>query len=509
MATITTVTPARRGLGALTISDPVALAALAAAALLIRMPHFGDPAFTIDEQFYLLVGDRMLHGALPYVDIWDRKPIGLFLIYAGTRLLGGAGFWQYQAVATLFAIGTAFLIYRIARIATGRGPALVSGLLYLLWIELAEGGGGQSPVFYNLLVAGAALALIRSGNADDEGRFRRLSLLAMLLTGLAIQVKYSVLAEGLCFGLLLTAWSVARLGPRRGAAHVLLLALVALGPTIAAFAFYAGIGQARAFWFANFASILMRAPTPAAALHFRVEMTVLRLIPLGLCIAVGLGLLWRSRSAQADRWRLVMLACCAASIFGVFEIGTLYSHYILPAFVPFCAAAAPAFSRRPTGPLLALLAAALPAHAMQWPDFATTQRHRTEIARLAALIPPDVDKGCLQMFDGPPVLDYLSHGCAMSRFVFPDHLSAALEAHAIGVDPSAELRHILAQRPEAITIGETDVRIPNAATFAIMRAALARDYRLAGRAPFDGRLIDIYRYRGDAPGPSSRITSLR
>jgi len=505
MATITTVTSARRGLGSLTLSEPLVVALLAAAAFLIRLPHFGDPAFMIDEQFYLLVGDRMLHGALPYVDIWDRKPIGLFLIYAAIRLLGGAGFWQYQVVATLFAAGTAFLIYRIARIVTGRGGAMVSGLLYLLWIELAEGGGGQSPIFYSLLVAGAALALIQSGNATEDRRFRRLSLLAMLLTGLAIQIKYSVLAEGLCFGLLLAAWSVQRLGLRSAAAHVALLALVALGPTLAAFAFYAAIGQARAFWFANFASILMRAPTPAAALHFRVQMTVLRLIPLAFCIVVGMAVLWRDRPAQTNRWRLVLLAWCAAATFGVFEIGTLYSHYILPAFVPFCAAAAPAFARRPVGPILALLTAVLPASTLHWPDFATTRRHQAEIARLAALIPPDVDKGCLQMFDGPPVLDYLSHGCALSRFVFPDHLSAALEAHAIGVDPSTELRRILSQRPEAITIGETDVRVPNQATLAIMRAALARDYVLAGRAPFGGRYIDVFVRRNEKPPLTSSL----
>lgn len=64
--------------------------------------------------------------------------------------------------------------------------------------------GGQSPVFYNLFVGGAALAVIEGGNAIDEGRFRRLSLLAMFLTELAIQIKYSVLAEAFCFGLLLT-----------------------------------------------------------------------------------------------------------------------------------------------------------------------------------------------------------------------------------------------------------------------------------------------------------------
>ena len=61
---------------------------LAVVALALRLPDIGNPLIDLDEQFYLLVGDRMLHGAVPYVDIWDRKPVGLFLIYAAARVVG-------------------------------------------------------------------------------------------------------------------------------------------------------------------------------------------------------------------------------------------------------------------------------------------------------------------------------------------------------------------------------------------------------------------------------------
>src|SRR5438874_1960984 len=75
-----------------------------AAALATRIWLFGDPVIQVDEQFYLLAGDRILQGAIPYVDIWDRKPIGIFLLYAGIRMLGGEGIYQYQLAAT-FAAG--------------------------------------------------------------------------------------------------------------------------------------------------------------------------------------------------------------------------------------------------------------------------------------------------------------------------------------------------------------------------------------------------------------------
>ncbi|MDU7524613.1 MAG: hypothetical protein E7K72_25125, partial [Roseomonas mucosa] len=83
-------------------------------AFAIRAPVFGNPVVGVDETFYLLVGDRMLQGALPFVDLWDRKPVGLFLIYAAIRLLGGEGVYQYQVVATLFAAATAGMISVVA-----------------------------------------------------------------------------------------------------------------------------------------------------------------------------------------------------------------------------------------------------------------------------------------------------------------------------------------------------------------------------------------------------------
>src|SRR3546814_4921596 len=73
----------------------------------VRAVGIGDIVAHGDEQFYLLIGDRMLNwGATPYVDIWDRKPVGLFLLYSGIRLLGGDGIVQYQIVALLAVVVT-------------------------------------------------------------------------------------------------------------------------------------------------------------------------------------------------------------------------------------------------------------------------------------------------------------------------------------------------------------------------------------------------------------------
>jgi len=108
-------------------------------ALALRGFTFGSPTIQIDEQFYLLVGDRMLHGALPFVDIWDRKPIGLFLIFAAIRMLGGEGIVQYQLVAMLSVVATSLVIWRTARMIASPLGALCAGVAYQLFLSVVSG----------------------------------------------------------------------------------------------------------------------------------------------------------------------------------------------------------------------------------------------------------------------------------------------------------------------------------------------------------------------------------
>ena len=65
---------------------PVILALMVVAT---RAIWLGDPAADYDEQLYSLIGLRWLDGALPYADLWDRKPAGLFALFAVAHAIGG------------------------------------------------------------------------------------------------------------------------------------------------------------------------------------------------------------------------------------------------------------------------------------------------------------------------------------------------------------------------------------------------------------------------------------
>ncbi|MDT8333997.1 glycosyltransferase family 39 protein, partial [Roseomonas gilardii] len=334
-----------RSLVARTWPDLQAMLLLLAVALLARGFFLGNPVLESDEQFYLLVGDRMLRGALPYLDIWDRKPVGLFLIYAGIRALGGEGIVQYQLVAALFATATAFLVARIGAELGSRRGGLLAGMAYLLWLGAFGGEGGQAPVFYNLFVAGAAWTALRA--VACPGSFARLLELgasAMLLAGLAMQVKYTAVFEGMFFGcaLLWTGWQ-ARMGPGKLLSAGLAWVGCALLPTAAALAAYAAMGQAQPFLFANFLSIFERNTAVLGSSLLRLLAMLGLLLPLGLCAVLGLLLSWRRSAGMPEIRRATgfVTGWALVAVAGVLVFGTYYNHYALPLLVPLSVAAAP------------------------------------------------------------------------------------------------------------------------------------------------------------------------
>ena len=73
---------------------------------------------------------------------------------------------------------------------TGAHGAAAAGSVYILYLGVFGGEGGQSPVFYNLLVALAAWRMIGllKRPVFDSGALAG-GAVAMLLVGLSLQVK--------------------------------------------------------------------------------------------------------------------------------------------------------------------------------------------------------------------------------------------------------------------------------------------------------------------------------
>lgn len=471
---------------------------LLAVAIAARVRAFGNPIIQVDEEFYLLVARAMWRGAMPYVDIWDRKPIGLFLVYLpAAPFAPQTGVYVYQAMAFAAVVATAALVVTIARRAGWVRGALVAGVLYILLLDLVDGQGGQSPVFYNLLMAGA-VALV--AQAAESGR-RRAGILAMALVGCALQVKYSVLFEGVWIGLWLM-WDEHRATRSIGRTigHGALLCLAALVPTLLAAGFYAAIGQGHAFVYANFLSIFQRHPDPVAV---RLDNAVVALELLGPLVVLALAGIGAVRGGDA-RLRLFLRGWLAVAIIGFVVFGGWYNHYTLPVMLPAALCTAAFFGDRWIGRWLAipLVLLVFVAGQMILSSSVAHRGTRAEFEKIVAAIGPG--PGSLYINVGDPAFFTFTGRHALSRYLFPSHLQIARETGAIGVDQGAEIARIFAQRPDVVLLQGPDIgEIP--ARAAQERALIVQD----GYAPPErlklGRLwADIYRLRTPPRSPGGR-----
>ena len=452
-------------------------AAILLAAVLIRAPVAGDLNYHIDEGFYLLVGERMRDGLLPYADIWDRKPFGLFLLYWLIATLGMDSMIAVHLAAGISAVATAMLIATIARRWVPPLPAGLAAIAYLAGLEVLAGGGGQSPVFYNLAMVAMAALTLKAGDVGDLARFRRLAVAAVLCGGAALTIKQTSLPECLFFGAIL-AIHARRLAPSVavGVREVALLACLGALPSLACLGFFAVIGHGGDYLFATLLSSFGRASMAGAERMALALYLAPRTLPLLVMALAGVILLLRgpTRSLGAG----VLAGWIAAGIAGFLMVPNFYDHYALPLLPSLCVGAAPLFARRPLGPAYALLVIGISLAFASWPALDRTRASNAAMQAAARAITAHGGGTSLYVFDGPVHLYTLTGAPLPTRWAFPEHLSTAEERDATGADAIAELARILRTRPAVIVAADAPgARHPNPAAWRLLRMTLAREYK--------------------------------
>jgi hypothetical protein len=465
---------------------------LAVAALLLRIDTFGDPNLHGDETFYLTVGIAMRHGAMPYVDIWDRKPFGLFAIY---WLIAGisADPLAYQIAATLCAVATAGVIGMLCADRAGRLGSLLAGLAYLLLLAPLQGFGGQAAVFYNLFIALAALLVRRALPALRCGERPAEVALAMLLGGLAITIKTTAVFEAGFLGLFAAAIALRVQGLRRGGTFVLGWTALGLLPSAAIAAGYANAGHFAEFWHAMVTANVDKAPPDLLTSSMRAAAMTLLLAPLLLAAILAL-----VKNVAGER-RFLFLWLVAAVV-GLLSVPNFYPHYGLPIIVPLCIAAAPVLERRPLGwILIAMIAINALAHSTPF-DFSHRNRSRAAIATLAQDIRASDHGRGLLLYDAPPLLYPLSGRRPLTPLVFPTHFAQLIERNVSHLDTSAELRRVLALKPDTVVMA-TQVRNgpDNLETRALIDAYIARCRRVAVVQAYERSREDPIAVYADCP----------
>lgn len=451
------------------------LAVLFASALILRAATFGDPIVHLDENFYLMVGAAMHHGAVPYIDIWDRKPLGIFLIYWAIAAVSTDP-WCYQLVALGFAVATAWVLARIARLWAGSAAALMAGISYIAMLNVFDGMGGQSPVFYNFLIALAAWLILANWANSEPHRFRRAHLAAMALCGVALTIKQTTLFEGVLFGLAGLVWlwrrgqSVATISHHAAAAiglAVLPTALIAL--------WYASHGWWADWYHAMVTSNLKREGIGDDALaHNLIALTRLMGVFAGVAL-FGLVAQWWNQAFAP--YRALMLLWLTVSIVSLAAMPNFFSHYVLPVLVPLTPLAALGFDRKVLGPAFFAMNLAVAAILGMAFDFKIHRASRQAYEEMAATIKRDRGSRPLLVLYGPPLLYTDTGAKPLSPLVFPEHLVNQLETDVSPIRTKPEIERMIAARPSVLVVPKAYVLRPTNGRIEVIDGYLSANCR--------------------------------
>lgn len=155
----------------------------------LRLGYLKEPLMGMDEAIYMVVADVLNRGGRLYLDIWDHKPPGIYLLYQAILRLDHQPL-AVHATALLLAMLNAWLLFRLTRRLQGAGRALIAVWLFSVYTSAFWAAALNAEAWLILLQLGALLLL--TGPARTRMSPLR-PLLAGLLFGCAFMIKYVAL----------------------------------------------------------------------------------------------------------------------------------------------------------------------------------------------------------------------------------------------------------------------------------------------------------------------------
>ncbi len=501
--------------------------ALAALAMLTRLPAFALSVVDWDESLYFIMAEQWRAGHLPYTTVWDNKPIGIYAVFAAVQTLLGDSPVSMRIVGVLAIAATATLLYRMTRHLLRNLPPLTAelsggfaGALFILTTMSDDGIASNTEIFMEAFTCLGMLWALTPGGRISTGR----ALAIGFSLGLAFMLKYVAVFDMFAvFGAMTLLPGRSRSGWARIAA-VLRLGLVfsagALAPFVAAVLLYAAHGRFAVFLQASLLSNLRRVAIPVSGDSFLGAFSAQAMLYPALYAALlwlVVSLFGRGRAAGRAEV-LVLLAWAVTASIGVASGGLYFSHYFIQILPILCVAvglvaaqAASALRGLPRAAVFALILAGLVTPAVQ---AGVTLGRMIPIATRPAVGPgplsdtpaavaadlrPELARTpgeTIYVFDGEPVLYSLLGVPLPTPYVFPSFLLSRLLSHTVNIDPLAVLDGIMAKRPLFVIRRRfPGVQSPvtrNVSVYAKMEADLTADYDV-------WRVYDtmvVYRRRG-------------
>lgn len=303
---------------------------------LVRFPSFFTIVIDWDESTFILMGQSLLDGYLPYIKLWDNKPPLLFLFYAGAIAAFGKSIASIRIAGALCVALTAFFTYLTGRRLWNHWAGILAATLCIL-IEsfLHKAQAVMSEHVAILPMAVAVYLLVRYGI-----KHRNMFFVGMLM-GIAALIRINLAYVALFVGLFIVIWisltaskplaGLLKSGLSYAAGGCFVLALVSLP--------YAAAGKFKLFW-----SSVILAPLSYAESQFsfwevfrnqfvQLEPVILVWLMSSAALA-GIIFSYRSGIREGLFGPILLLVCLFGTELSILNSGASFRHYLIQV-IPF------------------------------------------------------------------------------------------------------------------------------------------------------------------------------
>ena len=286
------------------------------AAFLIRFLFFFRDYIDRDESTFILLGQSLVEGHLPYIELWDLKPPLIYYFFGLLIYVFGKSFIAIRLTGTVLVALTAFLTYRIARPMSNSAIAIFAGLLCVYLSSLFGSLQGLMSEHISTFIFIFALYLLLQSQ-----KWWKL-FLSGLMFGFALMAKVN-LGYALALLVIFYIWQLIRSKPREIPFYVLMALSIGMLMGIGICAFpYVVIGES-ALWI----DAVIKAPLAYADAS---RDSLLKVLPLPLFTIIFLLFIWKKKRLNLSNPRLqLVILLLLGIIFSFVQSGKINGHYLI------------------------------------------------------------------------------------------------------------------------------------------------------------------------------------
>jgi 4-amino-4-deoxy-L-arabinose transferase-like glycosyltransferase len=108
--------------------------------ILVRFPYYFVDVVNWDESTFILMGQSLLDGHLPYTELWDIKPPLAFAAYALFIVLLGKSIVAIRLAGTLCVFLTSWFVYLIGKYLGNSSAGIFAGIMTIFTVTAIDSG---------------------------------------------------------------------------------------------------------------------------------------------------------------------------------------------------------------------------------------------------------------------------------------------------------------------------------------------------------------------------------